>query len=174
MLLPLLFFSFFFFFFFFLLLLLLVTSASSSPPSSSALVASAASFSEAHPSKISKGTEDPKTPPKKGQKNLLPPVFGANMSHVTISPPRLQCKNYATRVPPRVSRSSGHQLQSKTHVPPEKRGGKRGKKWEPNHGCLTEPQNVAAKIGSIFSKKNAFRTTFSHVSCNWGQNLGFF
>ena len=42
-----------------------------------------------------------------------------------------------------------------------------------NHGCLKEPQNVAAKSGSIVSKKNAFRTTFSHVSCNWGQNLGF-
>ena len=36
-----------------------------------------------------------------------------------------------------------------------------------------------AKRGSqnwvdFFKKKNAFRTTFSHVSCKWGQNLGFF
>ena len=84
------------------------------------------------------------------------------MSHVTISPPRLQYKNYATRVPPRVSRSSGHQLQSKTHVPPEKRGEKMRKKM----GTKSWVLNRTAKRGSqnwvdFFKKKRISHYVFA-------------
>ena len=168
------FFSFFFFFFLFFLLLLLVPLLLLIQVPLLLLLLLLL-FGSPPLEKNRKGTEDPKTFPEKGQKNLFPPVFGANMSHVTISPPRLQCKNYATRVPPRVSRSSENELQSKTHVPPEKRGEKERKKM----GTKSWVLNRTAKRGSqnwvdFFKKNNAFRTTFSHVSCNWGQNLGFF
>ena len=139
-----------------------MTSASSSPPpSSSALVASAASFSEAHPSKNRKGTEDPKTPPKKGQKNLLPPVFGANMSHLTRCPPAFAGKKkIKTRSPLCFAELWAPTPEQKPRTPREK-GEKKEEKMGRKSWVLKRTLNLAAKIWLIFKKKRISHYVFA-------------
>ena len=64
---------------------------------------------------------------KRGQKNLLPPVFGSNMLTPPRCPPRFAGKKRPNTSSPPCFGSSVDQIQSKNLVAPEKRGKMRNK-----------------------------------------------
>ena len=168
---------FFFFFFFFCFFCFFFFSSSSSPlvpllllllQVPLLLLLLLLAFRKPTPPKTEKEQKTQKHSPKRGQKNLLPPVFGANMSHLTRCPPRLQGEKGTNALPLVFRGALVTNSRAKTTYPPEKRGRKgvkKRKKMGTKSWVLKWTLNRAEKIWAISAKKQKKRISHYVFAC---------
>ena len=129
-------------------------------------------FRKPTPRKKQKRNRRPKNIPRKGAEKPSAPRVWCKYVAPNALPPAFAGEKNAKRAPPRVSRSSGHQLQSKNRVPPEKRGKKKRKKMGTKSWVLKR----TAKRGSqnwvdFFKKKRISHYVFAcfvHMGSKFG------
>ena len=151
------FFCFFFSFFFFFFLLLLLVPLLLLIQVPLLLLLLLLPFRKPTPRKKQKRNRRPKNIPKKGAEKPSAPRVWRKYVAPNALPPEFAGEKNAKRAPPLVSRSSGHQLQSKNRVPPEKRGKKKRKKMGTKSWVLKRTlKRGSQNLVDFFKKKTHF------------------